>query len=227
MTIPALARLGLPFPLGGTSNHFRRNALQALGGWDGYNVTEDADMGLRLGACGGRLGLLSCPTHEPAPPSLDIWTPQRTRWIKGHLHTWIVHMRRPLQGGLRSFAALQLTLGLSVTTSVLHGPAAFGVAACLLMAATSVSAPAIAPIDVALLGSGLASAWLAMAVGARRAGYPMRLRDLVVAPVYWPLHSLAAAFAVWELARRPHQWNKTPHLDEDLADAASVAPAAA
>ena len=221
--MPALARLGLAFPLGGTSNHFKRDALEAVGGWDAYNVTEDADIGLKLGACGGRLGMLSLPTGEPAPPSLGVWTPQRTRWIKGHMHTWIVHMRRPLRGGWRSFLTLQLTLGLNVATALLHGPLAMGVVACGLVALVSWTPPPVAAFDVALLVAGWASAVASMTVGARRMGFPLRVADLLAAPLYWPLQSLAGVFALVELALRPHHWNKTPHEAQDeAADAAAA-----
>ena len=50
--LPALAHYGLPIALGGTSNHFKRSKLVEAGGWDAWNVTEDADLGLRLARCG-------------------------------------------------------------------------------------------------------------------------------------------------------------------------------
>lgn len=53
--LPGLARHRLPLPLGGSSNHFRTAVLRATGGWDPYNVTEDADLGMRL----ARFGYLS------------------------------------------------------------------------------------------------------------------------------------------------------------------------
>ncbi len=225
--LPALARLGFAFPLGGTSNHFRRAALDAVGGWDAYNVTEDADIGLKLGACGGRLGMLSLPTGEPAPPSLGVWQPQRTRWIKGHIHTWIVHMRRPLRGGLKALLTLQLTLGLNVATALLHGPLAMGVAACALVALVSWSPPTVAAFDVALLVAGWTTAAAATILGARRAGFPVRASDVLLAPFYWPLQSLAGVFAIVELAVRPHHWNKTPHEAQDDEDVAAGALASA
>jgi cellulose synthase/poly-beta-1,6-N-acetylglucosamine synthase-like glycosyltransferase len=85
--LPALARLGLAFPLGGTSNHFRTAELRAVGGWDAWNVTEDADLGFRLAAQGWRTGMLRTPTWESAPGRLKDWTPQRARWVKGYMQT--------------------------------------------------------------------------------------------------------------------------------------------
>ncbi len=95
--LPALERLGVPIPLGGTSNHFPRAVIEQLGGWDAYNVTEDADIGIRIARAGGRVRVLDSTTFEEAPESFAVWLPQRTRWMKGFMQTWLVHMRRPGQ----------------------------------------------------------------------------------------------------------------------------------
>ena len=110
--LPWLAARSLLLPLGGTSNHFRRSVLDEIGGWDPYNVTEDADLGLRLARFGYRVETIRCPTYEDAPEDLKTWLPQRTRWFKGWLQTWLVHMRNPrlVAGdlGLRSVAVLNV-----------------------------------------------------------------------------------------------------------------------
>ena len=81
--LPRLAALGLPLPLGGSSNHFRTTALRAVGGWDAYNVTEDADLGMRLARLGYRCGVIESTTYEEAPADARAWLSQRTRWFKG------------------------------------------------------------------------------------------------------------------------------------------------
>ncbi len=211
VVVPALAVLGLPFPLGGTSNHFRRDVLADVGGWDAWNVTEDADVGFRLAAAGWRLGALARPTWEPAPVALEVWAPQRSRWIKGHMQTWGVHMRRPGLGDWRRAVGLQATLGLSLVSSVMHGAMAAGVLACLTVAAAGLHAPYITSADWMLLVGGWASAMLAIAVGEARCGRRLSAWDSLSALAYWPLQSLAAMFAVWELVARPFHWSKTPH----------------
>ena len=211
VTIPALAALGVTFPLGGTSNHFRRDVLAEIGGWDAWNVTEDADVGFRLAMAGWRLGAITRPTWEPAPRALEIWSPQRMRWIKGHMQTWGVHTRRPGAGGWRRAVGLQATLGLSLVSSLMHGAMATGVIACLTVAAAGVRAPGITAADWTLLVGGWGSAMLAIAVGELRCGRKLSLWDAVSALAYWPLQSLAAMFAVWELVARPFHWSKTPH----------------
>ncbi|CAN5246072.1 glycosyltransferase [soil metagenome] len=211
VVLPALARMGLPFPLGGTSNHFRRSALDAVGGWDAFNVTEDADIGFRLAAEGFTAGVLRSPTFESAPDTLESWLPQRTRWLKGYVQTWSTAMRAPRRGGLRRFLALQTTLGLSIVTGVLHGPLVLVAVAAGLVALTDLNASAVFWADLVLVGFSWVSAAALMAEGADRAGFARRPRDLIAAVAYWPIQSLAAAFAVHQLFVSPFRWDKTPH----------------
>jgi cellulose synthase/poly-beta-1,6-N-acetylglucosamine synthase-like glycosyltransferase len=83
--LPGLARRRLPLPLGGSSNHFRTAVLRQVGGWDPYNVTEDADLGMRLARFGYHTAVINSTTLEEAPNRLRHWLPQRTRWFKGWL----------------------------------------------------------------------------------------------------------------------------------------------
>ena len=85
----------LPLPLGGSSNHFYTATLRDAGGWDPYNVTEDADLGMRLARFGYRTGVINSTTYEEAPARIGPWLRQRTRWFKGWMQTWPVHMRQP------------------------------------------------------------------------------------------------------------------------------------
>ena len=107
--LPLLSRFGLPLPLGGTSNHFRIGVLRALGAWDPYNVTEDADLGMRLHRAGYRVETLDSTTYEEACCQTYPWLKQRTRWLKGWMQTFGVHMRAPLstlrETGLAGFLA--------------------------------------------------------------------------------------------------------------------------
>jgi cellulose synthase/poly-beta-1,6-N-acetylglucosamine synthase-like glycosyltransferase len=93
--LPALERLGIPVPLGGTSNHFPREVVEHAGGWDAFNVTEDADLGIRLARLGYEVRVLNATTREEAPQTFTIWFRQRTRWLKGWMQTYLVHMREP------------------------------------------------------------------------------------------------------------------------------------
>ncbi|MES2033573.1 MAG: glycosyltransferase, partial [Pseudomonadota bacterium] len=120
--LPMMARLRLPFPLGGTSNHFRIGPLRALGGWDAWNVTEDADLGFRLAAEGYEMGVLQIPTLECAPATLGEWLPQRARWVKGYMQTFGVHARNPPHWRTGAAPAFAVTLGVSIIAALFHGP---------------------------------------------------------------------------------------------------------
>lgn len=222
--LPWLAAARLPLPLGGTSNHFKRIALDACGGWDPYNVTEDADLGVRLARFGYHTDLLDSATREQAPASLRVWLPQRTRWMKGWITTWLVAMRRP-RAFVREtgFAGLFTVLYLFAATilSALMHP--LGLALVILHATglrpLPVSEGWAGDFLVAAMAIGLACGYFGSAFLAARTlrdrGRPELLRDLWLMPVYWLLISLAAWLALVDLIRRPHHWAKTPHrLDE-------------
>jgi len=91
-----MRRLNLPIPLGGTTVYFRREALEKLGGWDAHNVTEDADLGIRIARMGMTTEMLDSTTWEEANSEIVPWIKQRSRWLKGYLMTWAVHMRDPI-----------------------------------------------------------------------------------------------------------------------------------
>lgn len=208
--LPLLVRWRLPLPLGGTSNHFRAAALDAVGGWDPFNVTEDADLGYRLARDGWRSGVIEPPTWEEAPVRFPAWVMQRARWIKGHMQTWLVLMRNPFRSaselGLKGFFAMQLVLLGGVIAAFVHLPLA-------LLLALSIFTPLtlLGPPDIALAIAGYATAVyaaLAAAAISRDAGLA---RAALTMPFYWPLHTIAAARALISLALKPHHWRKTAH----------------
>lgn len=211
VVLPGLVRLGLPFPLGGTSNHFRTGAIRAVGAWDAHNVTEDADLGFRLWRRGYRLGVLSRPTLETPPGRFDTWLPQRTRWLKGYLQTFGVHTRWPWKLGIRCGAGLFLTVGLGLASAAAHGPSMAWLAATILLAFADGQTPQIPLLALLVLAVGVLSAWLNCAMGARRAGVPYGVADMLAAPAYWSLLSLGFVHAFYRLIRQPFTWDKTSH----------------
>jgi cellulose synthase/poly-beta-1,6-N-acetylglucosamine synthase-like glycosyltransferase len=218
VALPGMARLGLPFPLGGTSNHVRTAALRAVGGWDAHNVTEDADLGFRLWSSGWALGVISRPTWETPPGALEHWLPQRTRWLKGYMQTWGVHTRSPYVLGRRGLLSLVMTLGAAIISAAAHAPTLAWLASALLIGLHAGVAPAAPISSLAVLALGVIAAWMTCAVGARRAGLDYRLSDMLSAPAYWSLLSLAFVHAAWRLIVEPYVWDKTPH-DADVAAA--------
>ena len=218
--LPWMARHGLPLPLGGTSNHFRRAALDAVGRWDPFNVTEDADLGLRLARAGYVTGVLERPTLEAAPETFAVWLPQRTRWLKGWMQTWLVHMRDP-RGlwhavGPAGFATVQLvTIGMMA--SVLLHPfllGALGFTVVTLMGGIEVGrwGAALLSLDIACATAGhVVFVGLARAVLARRERWLLK-GWLVQLPVYWMALGIAGWRALLQLMSEPHRWEKTPHM---------------
>ncbi len=205
--LPAMARLGLPIMLGGTSNHFRRRVLRDAGGWDAWNVTEDADLGLRLARMGLNVGTIQPPTLEMPPQTLGVWVAQRSRWLKGFMQTWLVMMRDPVcawrELGWVRFGAVQLTLGASILAALIHGPWALWCLACLILPQMQLGAFSGAVCVVSIIGGVLISF---------RGGRAARMGLLVSLVCYWPLQTLAAWRAVYGLVCSPHFWAKTPHV---------------
>lgn len=209
--LPLLAHLRAPFPLGGASNHFRRAALEEAGGWDPFNVTEDADLGYRLARFGWRLGVIAPPTWEEAPARFMPWLRQRARWIKGHLQTWLVLMRNPVRTvrelGLGGFLWMQLVLGGGLVAACAHAPL-LGI---LLASALLPDMVHVPPIDWMLVIFGYATASLgALFAAALERNRRLALSALTM-PLYWPLSSIAALWAMVEIVVRPHYWAKTDH----------------
>ena len=210
LLLPAMARLGLPFPLGGTSNHLRTAALRDVGGWNPYNVTEDADLGFRLAAAGWKLDVLNAPTRENAPVRLYDWLPQRSRWLKGYLQTLLRHLPRAGEDW-RLAVAIVATIGLALTSALVHLPAFMWLTTYALFWLLGGPGPSLTTLDLIALLGGWTGAAAAGAIGAKRAGLPVRLRDALLAPLYWPLLTVAGVQAVWRWVAEPHRWDKTEH----------------
>ena len=210
-TLPGMARLGLPFPLGGTSNHFRVDVLRRIGGWDSFNVTEDADLGFRLWRRGWRLGVMSRPTWETPPGGMQAWLPQRTRWLKGYMQTWLTHTRRPQELGFRGAFSLCVTLGTGLASAALQGPSMSWLTTTIAVSLAAGMPPHVPLLAWWVLSVGTASAWLSCVVGARRAGVSYAAKDMLAAPFYWSLLSLAFVHAAWRLVLKPYAWDKTAH----------------
>jgi cellulose synthase/poly-beta-1,6-N-acetylglucosamine synthase-like glycosyltransferase len=213
--LPALSRLEMPLPLGGSSNHFRTATLRAVGAWDPYNVTEDADLGVRLARFGYQSVAISSPTYEEAPARFGLWLRQRTRWFKGWMQTWLVHMREPRrlrrELGLWPFLTVQLIVGGNVLASLVH-PLMIG----WLMAAFIVETPlwtsqAAAALFGAAIVSGYVTSVVIGAAGLFRRGLSAHSWVLLLVPIHWPLLSFAAWRALYQLIRDPYLWEKTEH----------------
>jgi glycosyltransferase XagB len=217
LLLPGLQRLGLAFPLGGTTLFFRRSALEALGGWDAHNVTEDADLGIRLARHGYRAELLDSVTEEEANCRALPWVRQRSRWLKGYMMTWGVHMRRPVQLwrqlGPWKFWGFQI-LFLSTVSQFLLAP--------ILWSFWLIPLGVSHPVTAALSENGFL-ALMALFILAEVVNITLTLLALrktrhglswlwaFSLHFYFPLGALASYKAAWEMICKPFYWDKTSH----------------
>ncbi|MBZ9935967.1 glycosyltransferase [Mesorhizobium sp. BR1-1-16] len=219
--LPLLATFDLPLPLGGTSNHFRRAALEWIGGWDPYNVTEDADLGVRLVRFGYRAAMLERPTYEEAPATVKSWLAQRTRWLKGWMQTVLVHLRAPQrllrEIGPKRFAGFMLTSLGSLVAAAVH-PLYIATALMMLVDPARLwraNSPLLAGMAFLNLFN-LVAAYFVFALLSRQT-YRLRRQNrpagaLIYLPAYWVLLSIACYRALFELIIAPHHWAKTRHV---------------
>jgi cellulose synthase/poly-beta-1,6-N-acetylglucosamine synthase-like glycosyltransferase len=220
LVLRGLDRFRLPIPLGGTSNHFRAEALRELGAWDPYNVTEDADLGIRIARRGWGVRMMVSVTEEEANSRIGNWIRQRSRWIKGYYQTWLVHMRSPRrlwsELGSRQFCAFHLTLGFSGLTGLLN-PVFWALTGVYLVTGPA-HISALFPAAVLYLGvfsmlMGNLLMVYSMMAGCMDRGLDGAVRSMLAIPVYWALMSVAAYKALFQLLRpsRRHYWELTEH----------------
>lgn len=232
--LPGLVASGAPIPLGGTSNHLRTRVLLEVGGWDPHNVTEDADLGVRFARFGYAVGVLDSVTYEEANSDFVNWVKQRSRWYKGYLKTWLVHMRHPRtlrrELGTKGFVNFTLFVAGTPLLAVLN-PLFWGLSMLWWLAKPPLLAE-LFPAPVYHLGM---ACWLLGGFGllygslanARSAGRAELFASLLLLPAYWVMMSIAATKAVVQLVLQPSYWEKTTHgLDVTHADPAPASTSA-
>lgn len=216
--LPGLEFGRLAIPLGGTSNHFRVDGLRSLGGWDPFNVTEDADLGIRAAAVGLDVAVFDSTTFEEANSSVPNFVRQRSRWIKGYMQTTLVHLRNPFQllriaGWRKTLSFLFLVGGTPAT--FLAVPILYTVFFLSLVSSRDTVAflfPGwVLWVNLFNLGVGSAMMIYVSMMGAfKRRRYSLVAWGMLN-PFYWLLHSIAAYKALWQLIGKPHYWEKTVH----------------
>ncbi len=216
--LPGLHAMAAPIPLGGTSNHFKLRALKEVLSWDPYNVTEDADLGLRFTRAGYRTQMLESTTYEEANSRYHNWLRQRSRWIKGYIQTFLVHTRDPMElyrqlGFVNSLHFLATVGGLIYTTVV---SPVFWLLLVIWLAFQPGWIPELFPgpiyylAMVSLAFGNFFFVLLALAGAVGRGEDDLSPYTLIF-PAYWLMMSVAAYFALYELVRKPHYWQKTEH----------------
>jgi cellulose synthase/poly-beta-1,6-N-acetylglucosamine synthase-like glycosyltransferase len=216
--LPGLMRTHSPIPLGGTSNHIRTSVLRELGAWDPFNVTEDADLGMRIAIAGYTTAVLDSTTVEEANSDPINWIRQRSRWYKGYLQTWLVHTRHPVRTwrslGTVQFMRMNLILAGTPLTACLNLVFWFATLA-WIFGQPQVVADAFPPftyyIALICLLFGNASTLFCNLIGARASGNSNLLLACLTVPLYWVLMGVAATKGCWQLIRNPAYWEKTFH----------------
>jgi len=215
--LPGMARLGLALPLGGTTLYMRRDVLEDLGGWDAHNVTEDADLGFRLARHGWRTEMIGTVTEEEANCRPWAWVKQRSRWLKGYMTTYLVHMRSPrdlhAQLGPRQFWGFQAHF-VSAVSQVLLAPLLWSF--WLVMLGLPHPLDTVVPWSwlVALGSLFLMVEVMNITIHAQTVATPRHRHLLPWVPTmhfYAPLAAVAAYKAVYELVFKPFFWDKTAH----------------
>lgn len=217
MILPGLMRLNLPLPLGGTTLFIRRRVLDHIGAWDAHNVTEDADLGIRLARYGYRTEMLPSVTREEANFRMLPWMRQRSRWLKGYMVTYLVNMRRPVhlarQLGLRGFLGFQLLFFVAINQFLL-APwllSFWGISFGLDHPATAIfSANAIFGLTLLMIGAELLNISVTL-FALKSCTHRGLFRSLPLMLFYMPMGSIAAMKALYELIFDPFYWDKTAH----------------
>jgi cellulose synthase/poly-beta-1,6-N-acetylglucosamine synthase-like glycosyltransferase/glycosyltransferase involved in cell wall biosynthesis len=226
--LPGLQSIGTSIPLGGTSNHFRTNDLRNLEGWDPFNVTEDCDLGARIFKAGYQTAIIDSTTLEEANSNVKNWFRQRSRWLKGYMQTYLVHMRHPLSF-MRSHGVHSLIFQLIVggrIAFILINPLlwALTIAYFVLYAQLGPSIEAIFPgiifyMAVTSLLLGNFTYLYNYMIGCAKRGHWNLIKYVFLIPIYWLMISYAATIALFQLFFKPHYWEKTIHgLHLDHAD---------
>ena len=218
LSLPGLSAIGAMIPLGGTSNHFITERLRELRGWDAYNVTEDCDLGVRIYRRGWRSCMFNSTTWEEACSRWSYWIPQRTRWIKGYIQTYMVHMRRPdrllCELGLANSLHFQFLIGGSVL-SFLINPLFWTLAALWFVFRLELLThlfPGLVFIMAAfcLFAGNFVFAYV-NAIGCYERGYHDLVRYSLLSPAYWILMSYSGWRAFAQFFANPFHWEKTQH----------------
>ncbi len=220
VTLPGLQSVATSIPLGGTSNHFRREDLLELEGWDPFNVTEDCDLGARIFTRGHRTAIIDSVTLEEANSKVGNWIRQRSRWIKGYMQTYLVHMRQPVRffrdNGIHALL-FQFVVGGKIAFMLINP--ILWLQTIAYFAFRSIAGPTIEALYpptvfymavVSLVFGNFLAMYYYMIGCAKREKWEL-MKWVFLIPFYWLLVSVAAVMAAYQLLVKPHYWEKTTH----------------
>ncbi|MCH7641143.1 glycosyltransferase [Patescibacteria group bacterium] len=220
LVLPGLQSIKTTIPLGGTSNHFKSRALRYLDAWDPFNVTEDCDLGARLFKAGFKTAIIDSTTFEEANSNIKNWLRQRSRWIKGYMQTYLVHIRDPInlfaRQGIHALV-FQMIIGMRMVF-ILINPILWLVTLSYFtlnsLVGPTIEALYPAPIFYIAVTSLIFGNFIYLynyMIGCAKRGLWGLMGHVFLVPLYWLAASVAAWIALYQLIYKPHYWEKTKH----------------
>jgi len=221
LILPGMQSLNGPLPLGGTSNHFRRTDVEQLKGWDAFNVTEDCDLGIRLSKNGFKTAIIESTTYEEATSKFWNWYAQRSRWIKGYIQSYLVHMRDPgefiRRGKAYHLLAFQFIVGGKILSMFIN-PLMWSITIIYFAFRSQAGGfiESFFPSVILYIGvfSFVFGNFLYLyyyMIACAKSGHYDLIKYIFLVPFYWLMMSFASWRAVWEMIVKPHYWAKTTH----------------
>ena len=229
LLLVGIMQVHVPIPLGGTSNHFKTSFLKMVGGWDPFNVTEDADLGIRLYKHNCRTAVIDSRTWEEANCNLKNWIRQRSRWLKGYMQTFLVHMRHPItffrqigfKGMLGYMAMIFGTPFLPLINPIFWGMLIVWLVFKPAWIQTLFPGLMYYVATVQLIVGNFMFVYMNM-IGTyyvvrdctlkRKQPFSYStIRYALLTPLYWVFMSIAAYKALFQLFSKPFYWEKTHH----------------
>lgn len=205
-----LEKLGMPIPLGGTSNHFITKKLKEIGGWDAFNVTEDADLGIRLYNHGYRCSLINSTTLEESPIHISSWLKQRSRWIKGHILTSMLHSKQLYNKfNPKQILGLYFHLYLPNITYIL-------LPIYLSIRLFTTEKPIFTYLLYINICLGIIIPTVCCILVIKRKQWKNMKLSILLFPFYYFLFPIASIKSCWEVLTKPFHWDKTNHRITEL-----------
>jgi cellulose synthase/poly-beta-1,6-N-acetylglucosamine synthase-like glycosyltransferase len=186
-----------------------------------YNVTEDADLGIRMARFGYKTDVITNTfTAEESPNSLYAWFKQRTRWNKGHIKTVLVNCKTfasVKQLGFVNFIQMFVGIGLGIF-AMLMSVVSFCSGIAILMHSKmgysifweDVYLRVFSVLNIVFfILSPLPYLWISKNRSLRHF-----IKPALLIPIYFILQTVATFNAIYELIFKTHHWNKTPRNND-------------
>lgn len=202
--------------LGGNGQLTRRKFVEDIGGWDGYAVTEDLNLSIKMMLEGQNIRY--CPDTVVWQEAVTNWKPffrQRVRWATGNLETLFVYLgpiidsKNPVY---KKVDAIQYLVFLLFTAFVMLGYVVF-----ILNLGRIYPFQMNAPVIIGLISTVAFFPGVLLGICRDKVGI---LRSIVKAVEYWAycLYLIPLFFTAFihMITRKKRYWAKTKHTGLDV-----------